>query len=491
MHASGEQPRPGDIASAPKPPHRFKALIWSTAEVAIRQLLTLFFSFGVLAFIKPDDLGLFTLAYALNQIPSVLLDDPIIEALIQKNDVTTRDWNTGFTANLVLTCASLLLSVAVSGWVADLMGQPGLRHALPIVTLCSVIGCLGYVQKGFLARELHFATMAKTMLRSQLIAGVIGLGLAIAGYGYWALIGNLVVFTVCNSIAFWRACPWKPRLQFDRDSGRAIFAYARHSTLVRLVLLLRDSAPSIIVGALYDAATLGLFALALRIARTLGLFFEDASRQPLMALMSREQGDRDGFAVLLLDIITVLGVLALPAFVGLALTGRYLPGLVFGAEWAGSGALLPWLCIVIAGWVVLHVISVSLRAVGQVKSAFRVLAPFVGLDLLCMVVLAPFGIGWALIGMSVRMVLSLPFLGTLMQSTLGVSVRALLGRWLLPIIGVLAMAAVVVLTIRLVGPDRVGVLAACLGGGAVYAAIVGIGAMTFDKRIIHAIKSIR
>jgi len=480
---------PGLIITESKA-QRLLALAWSAAEVAARQFITLGFSFGVLAFITPHDLGIFTLAYALNQIPSVLLDDPIIEALIQKQEATTRDWDTGFTANLILTAGALLISVLVSSWVAWLLHEPELRLALPAITLCSLLGSFGYVQKGFLARGLKFAMMAKTMLTSQIIAGVVGLCLAFAGYGYWALVGNLIVFTMANGILFWRGCTWKPRLLLDRKSLLALSNYAIHSISVRCVLLVRDNAPPLVVGIFFDATAIGYFALAFRISRTLGLFFEDMSRQPLMALMSREQANPRAFSQLLLDIVTVLGVAAIPAFVGLAMIGRYLPALVFGQVWAPSGELLPWLCGIVAGWVTLHVISVALRANGKVHLAFLLLAPLVGLDLGCLVLLAPYGIVWALIGMSIRMALSLPLLALVMRRWLLISVAGLLGRWMLPFAGVAAMSAAVITIVNFFGAGLAAIALACLCGGAIYAAIVGAGALILDNRIIVAAKAI-
>ena len=256
------------------------------------------------------------------------------------------------------------------------------------------------------------------------------------------------------------------------------------------MILVRDSAPALVVGAFFDATAIGLFALAFRIARTLGLFFEDMSRQPLMALMSREQANPRAFSRLLLDIVTVLGVAGLPAFTGLALVGGYLPGLVFGHAWAASGALLPWLCIVIAGWVMLHVMSVSLRAHGKVRLAFRLLAPLVGLDFVCLVGLAPFGIRTALIGMSVRMLLSLPLLAMVANRWLDLSVAELLGRWMLPVLGTLAMAATVLAVIHEFGAELSSLAYACLAGAAVYGAVVVAGVFSFDKRILLAAKSI-
>jgi O-antigen/teichoic acid export membrane protein len=490
VSAANEPACDDNVALPRKKAHRLLALAWSAAEVAARQFITLGFSFGVLAFITPHDLGIFTLAYAVNQIPSVLLDDPIIEALIQRHDVSIQDWDAGFTGNLLMTLGSLVLSIACSGWVANLLHEPELRLAVPAIAACSLLGSFGYVQKGFLARELQFATMARTMLMSQITAGVFGVVLAVEGYGYWSLVGNLVVFTLSNGLWFWIKCSWKPKLVLDLPRLRALSHYALHSMSVRCVILVRDNGPPIVVGAFFDAAAIGYFALAFRIARTLGLFFEDMSRQPLMALMSREQTSPSDFSRLLLNIVTVLGVAGLPAFVGLGLIGSYMPGLVFGPSWAPSGQLLPWLCIIIAGWVVLHVISVSLRAQGRVQRAFLLLAPLVGLDLICLVTLSPFGIVWALVGMSIRMVLSLPLLAFAAQRWLGMPIADLLGRWTLPFIGVFAMAATVLLVLHVSGLGLPSLIAACACGAVTYSTIVALGALTVDRRITLAFKAI-
>ena len=140
---------------------RGRAFVWSATEGAAKQVLSLVLSLTILGFVKPHDLGVFSVAFALVLIFALITDDPIGDALIQRPHATETDWNTGFTINLALACGAFLILLAASAVMAKLMGDRDIGAALPALSTALIIGALGNVQKSYLARELRFRLIAQ------------------------------------------------------------------------------------------------------------------------------------------------------------------------------------------------------------------------------------------------------------------------------------------------------------------------------------------
>jgi len=339
-------------------------LAWSGLESSARQVLSLLFFFVTARFLSPADLGVFSLAVALVAIMAVLIDEPVGEALVQQRIVTASDWDTGYSLNVGIAILCLLVACLAGPLLSRLLHEPSLRFIIPVLTMSAVVGAVGNIHKAFLSRALRFRVIAQTALVAQLIGGVVTLGLAIAGFGYWALVANILVAATATTVMYRIVTPWRPGFRIDPGFAGARAPYIGYSVAIRALYLLRDQSLFIVAGAVADLVTVGYLSLAMRVARALAQIFEEVTSRPLISLISREQNDLSRFSEVLTTVLRVVGLLAIPGLVGLAETGTAVISVLVGSRWAPAGHFLPWICAGLGGWLFLHVTAVALRARG-------------------------------------------------------------------------------------------------------------------------------
>ena len=428
---------------------RLLALGWSGAENVARQLLSLAFFFASVHFLQPSDLGMFALSVAFCAIPQVFIDEPAGEALVQHAEDTAIIWDTGFTLNLALTCGLLAALTLASVPLSWLFGEPALMLTLPALGFGSLLGALGNIQKAHLARRLRFRAIAQTTLMAQLVAGSLGLAMAMWGFGYWALIANVVTAAGLSSAIYAIRSSWKPSLRIDRACLSNRLSYAGYSAALRAMYLLRDQLPLLIAGSLLDLAHVGLLSLAMRVARSLSQLFEEVTSRPMLSLLSRERGDEAQFGSVLTEIITWVNLAAMPAYACVAMLGPLAIAVLFGPAWAPAGAMLPYLCVVLAGWLSLHMVAVALRSRARGRTALRLAAPAVLLDGIILAAAMPFGLTYALAAWAARSALWLPAVIRLLRTELDVIPGELARRGWPSLAGsALAVAAIAALQAR-------------------------------------------
>jgi len=466
---------------------RLSTLGWSGIENLFRQLFSLGFFFICVRFLQPTDLGIFALALACTAVPGILIDEPIAEALVQQPDATRAAWDTGFTVNLVLAAALLLLLMACGPGLSSFFGKPGLAYALPALGFASLLGALGNVQKAYLARQLRFRVIAQTTLASQLVGGAAAVALAMQGFGYWALIASVGITAGASSAIYAVLSPWKPRLAMDRAVILAHLPYAGYSAGLRTVYLLRDQSPLIIAGLLLSLAEIGYLSLAIRVGRCLGQLFEEVTSRPLLSMMSREQGSRERFGTVLTEVLAMVGLVAPPAYVGLAMLGPVAMPLMFGAAWASAGDLLPMLCVVLGGWLLLHIVAVSLRSRAMGRIALQLCAPAALLDVAIVSATMPYGLRWALMAWAARAVLWLPLVIWVLQRYLDVDLKRLARLWAAPCAASAAMGGLIGPLRHWVDPGLGGLVLTAAAAGCAYAAalvalsILNVGGAAFRR----------
>jgi O-antigen/teichoic acid export membrane protein len=420
---------PGTEAAGSELGPRISVLVWSGLESTCRQILSLLFFFGTVRFLSPSDLGMFSLGVALTGIFAIVVDEPIGEALVQQSTTTTSDWDTGFCINLGIAFLCLLLACVASPVLANLLHQPLLMFLIPALTASSVIGAMGNIHKAFLSRSLKFRTIAQTALIAQLIGGIVGLGVAAAGFGYWALVLNVLGAATVTSVAYRLVCAWKPGLRIDTGTVRARAPYVGYSMAIRSLYLLRDQSLFIVAGTISDINTVGYLGLAMRVARALGQLFEEVTSRPLISFISRQQNDLKGFGEVLQTILHIIGLVAFPCFIGLAELGTPLISTFIGAQWAPAGRFLPLICAGLSGWLFLHVVAVALRARGLARLALYLTAPAIFVDVGIFSSAALIGLDWALRMWVARALLTLPVLLSVLSIRLGVPVGMMAQIW--------------------------------------------------------------
>ncbi len=414
-------------------------LAWSGLESACRQILSLLFFFATVRFMAPTDLGIFALGVALTGIIAIVIDEPIGEALVQQHTATITDWDTGYSLNIALAVLCLGVALLGSQVLAGLLNEPSLQFVVPALAFSSVVGAVGNIHKAFLSRALRFRAIAQTALAGQLFGGAVGLGVAACGFGYWALVANVMAAAMVTSIVYRIITPWRPSLRIDPAFIRARGSYIGYSIAIRTLYLVRDQSLFVVAGLVGSLATVGYLSLAMRVARTFGQLFEDITSRPLISLISRQQNDLSRFSAVLMTTLQMVGLLAFPCFVGLAALGTPLIATLIGPQWAPAGHFLPWICAGLGGWLLLHIVASALRARGLARVALCLTAPTIILDAAIFASAFLVGLDWALIAWTARAVLSLPVLMYATSSRLGVSGRVLLQIWAAPALASMVM----------------------------------------------------
>jgi len=77
---------------------------------------------------------------------------------------------------------------------------------------------LGMMHMGVLRRQMHFGVITTIEVGAMLAGAVAGIGLAMRGAGYWALVWQQVVIWAWQSAASFLLCRWRP----SRASASAI-----------------------------------------------------------------------------------------------------------------------------------------------------------------------------------------------------------------------------------------------------------------------------
>ncbi len=175
--------------------------------------------------LSTTDFGLLAMVAIFSALAYNLSSCGLSDGLIRKENPTERDYSTVMVFNGAFGLFFCLLFVLLAHPLSKFFSQPALVNILTCIGVCFFFQTLTFVQEARLRKELKMKQLAIIHILSSSTALILGLYLALNGYGYWALVSTQVFLSFFIFFYTVLIVRWMPRVAFYKDSFNALFGY--------------------------------------------------------------------------------------------------------------------------------------------------------------------------------------------------------------------------------------------------------------------------
>jgi O-antigen/teichoic acid export membrane protein len=210
-----------------------------------------------------------------------------------------------------------------------------LRWVIPALTLGMASVFVSLQHQSLLARQMRFGALTAIEVGALALGAAAALGAAVRGWGYWALVLQLVVFQLVQGLGYWAVCGWRPaapRLGIPAEV-RTMLAYGANLSGFHLVNRVGMEMDRVLVGYVNGASALGLYAVAYNWA----YFPFNQVYFPLLnvaiASLSRAAADDRQYRSQSRQLLMLMFGLCLPALAFLGVAGQSFVLVLLGDQW--------------------------------------------------------------------------------------------------------------------------------------------------------------
>jgi PST family polysaccharide transporter len=331
---------------------------------------------------------------------------------------------TGIRASVILGVGGGAIIYAIAPFVATRgFAMPELGPVIRAMAVLLPLQSLGIVASGLLQRNLRFAWVVRAEIGSYVIGyAPVGLGMALAGYGVWSLVGAYVVQEALRTgISMW-AQPHSLRPQLDVRAVKEFAFFGSGFALARVGNWGALNGDKWVAGRWLGSEALGFYKYAFELTQMICTLFGQVLDKVLFPAMARVQNDVTLLGSTYRHGVGLISILVLPVSSVLYVLAPEIIRVVLGKGW--EAAIGPFQVLSIALLIrSSYVMSDSLaRATGAVyRRAWRQ-----GVYALAVVGLAWLGQRESLTMLSVGVVIGI-FLNFLLMARLSMDLAAL--RW--------------------------------------------------------------
>jgi PST family polysaccharide transporter len=319
-------------------------LKWATVMTSGTRAIATAVTFVIAAILGPGDFGLVTVALVYVMFVNVFLEQGLLTAIIQREDLEPEHLDSAFWLNLPWCLVLTGLVYLSAGWWAGVNDMPDVEPVIQVLSLLVLIEGLGIVQTAVMQRSLAFKRLALRSNVGAVLSGVVGVSLALQGAGVWALVAQQLVIEGTFLVLVWVLSPWKPRLRFSAVHARQLLGFSVNVLAANLAAFAGRRADSLVMGIFFGPVAVGLYRLADRVVEVV----LDLTMQPVgvmsLPLLSRLQNDPAGLRETALKCLRATAVIAVPALLVVVATSPELVALL-GEEWEQAAVPLQLLCL--------------------------------------------------------------------------------------------------------------------------------------------------
>lgn len=266
---------------------------WNLVGTVAQLVLAWGATIVVARLLSPTDYAVYGMAAAFIGFFLVLAGQGFALALVQRKELTEMACHSVFWFMAALSLIVAGAAVAASPLAARFYEQPLLVPVVAVLAVGLVINMLGAVPNALLQRALRFREINLVGILGSLLTAALGVGTALLGYGYWALILPSLGSSLFMAVrAFWLS-GYRPAFRFRWAEIRSVAVFGLSSLGSSLVQYFGDNSDYLIMGRFWPKADYGQYYFAFeKSRRPFSLIMMQLDRV-LFPVFSRIQDDKE------------------------------------------------------------------------------------------------------------------------------------------------------------------------------------------------------
>ena len=326
----------------------------TTASQATQFLLNLASIMVMARLLTPRDFGLYAMVTTVTGFLWMFQDAGLSTATVQRQKITHAQVSNLYWVNVGVGGVTSLIVAALAPVVAWFYREPRLVGVTLVLSGTFLLASSAVQHIALLNRQMRFGVIAMIYIVSALTGYLTGVGMALLGYGYWALVGASVTQGAVQLGLSWLISGWRPKLPSRNTQTWQMLTFGANITGGSLIYSLARGVDTLLIGRFFGAAAVGLYSrAAILLIRPLQQFTIPINAV-LVPTLSRIQTEPDRYRRTFLRVYEAMALVSFLCTGLLLALARPLTLVVLGPKWEQAapifaGFSVAALCIPLAG----------------------------------------------------------------------------------------------------------------------------------------------
>lgn len=322
--------------------------------------------------LDPKDFGLLGMVTAFTGVLSLFRDFGLSAAAVQLPSISDAQSSTLFWINLLVGALLTLIATAGAPAVGSFYHEPRLLLVTAIVSAGFLFNGAGVQHSAVLQRQMRFRALALIDVIALILSIAVGISMALAGFGYWALVAMTLCTPVVTTIGLWVASGWVPGLPSRRIGLASMMRFGGTLTLNGFVVYVASNFDKVLLGRYWGAEALGIYGRAYQLIRIPTDSLNSAVGEVAFAALSRLHDDAQRLKSYFLKGYSLVLALTVPITVVSGLFANDMVHVLLGPKWTQAVPIFRLLAPTILAFAIANPLGWLLCSLGLVGRGLKI-----------------------------------------------------------------------------------------------------------------------
>lgn len=318
---------------------------WDMGGVFSQHAVGFVISIFLARILSPEDFGIVGMALVFISISQIFTEFGFASSIIHNQHNTSVTYSSIFFINIFAGILLFLFFQMLAPAVGKFYDNEAVVQVVQWLSINFILNALSTVQIAILRKELKIKELTIRSSIAQVVSGVVGVYMALQGYGIYSLVVQNILGALLNTIILWKLSSWYPQLIFSWREVKKLLEFSSFVFLDRIFSGIFKRLDVLVIGKVFSASMLGFYSRAESINNLVAKYSSTSVSKVFFPVLSKLQNNEDEFLRIYYKVISVV------SFVSFGLTGvLYILGediiiILFGQKWQPSAPIFELLIL--------------------------------------------------------------------------------------------------------------------------------------------------
>lgn len=287
--------------------------------------------------LSQEDFGLVGAILVFQAFASLFVDSGFSSALLQRKQPDRTDYSTVLWFNMAMAAGIYLIlffaAPLIAGWFD---GDQRLIPLSRVMFLSFIINAASIVQTNLYMKQMNVRPLAVANSFSLAVGGVVGIVMALNGYGAWAIVWQTIITNSVKTLLLWIVSTWRPLWVFSIKSLKSFFKVGSSVMITSFLNTVFINIYSFLIGNRVGLTALGYYSQADKWSKMGVMSINQVFAATFLPTLSSVQDERERFNRFVTKINRLTSYVMFPAIGLLALIAEPVFHCLFGSKWDAS-----------------------------------------------------------------------------------------------------------------------------------------------------------
>ena len=237
----------------------FSSAIWKFMERILAQGISLIVSIIIARILDPDDYSVVSVVTIFFAFANIIISGGLNSALIQKRNSDSDDYSSVLIFSVAVSVILYIVLFISAPYIAFIYKKPLLIPVIRVMCLILPIMAIKSIWCAYISSKLDFKKFFFATIGGTLFSAVIGIVMALKGFGAWALVAQQMSNTIIDTIILVLTSRLKVRLYFSLSRFRSLFNYSWKVLASSILGTIYTEIVPLVIGAKYSGTDLSFY----------------------------------------------------------------------------------------------------------------------------------------------------------------------------------------------------------------------------------------